>query len=611
MAGELERLLVRIEADTTLLRRELANADKAVAGFGTGMDRQLKKTQGAFDSFAGKIGSSLVRFGALFGSAQLAFKGLDLLQQASDVNDLARNTALATDSFQQFQFAIERAGGTSEEFAKGAVRLARNMAELRANSGGFSDFLKDSLPELREQLATAKTQEEAIDRIADAMRRLSSEEDRTLLAVKAFGKGGENLVEILQDGSAGIRKFSDEAQKLGVVFSKDQLDTFEQSADALREIGSAVGSTFVKSVGTAWMSWRDLNVEFAKFVSTSPTVLGAIVSIQDALGAAPKTGSNSMFGGGLAAAAKSAAAGAQKVADETPLTFKAKVDTSGKDALASLHTQMLGAVPGREREAVYAEMDAELQKFREMMNEKKISSAEFEQARADLNAIAGAKISASIAQENQKYRDQFREIESLITGAFDDALTQSIKNGNVEWKSLAKDMLADLAKLTVKALILAPLMSSISGGGGGGAAMGGGGMGAGGGIIGMIGSFLGGQFGGARAGGGPVDGGKSYLVGEDGPEIFTPGKTGGITKNGAFDTAGPQVQSGAGSNRGGSFDSSMKGYGNVYNFHVDARGADIGVAQRLEAALALTRRSMENPVTAVDAQRRKFPTRGV
>jgi len=38
----------------------------------------------------------------------------------------------------------------------------------------------------------------------------------------------------------------------------------------------------------------------------------------------------------------------------------------------------------------------------------------------------------------------------------------------------------------------------------------------------------------SRAGGGPVQGGQSYLVGEQGPEIFTPGVSGGITPNHAL-----------------------------------------------------------------------------
>ena len=60
--------------------------------------------------------------------------------------------------------------------------------------------------------------------------------------------------------------------------------------------------------------------------------------------------------------------------------------------------------------------------------------------------------------------------------------------------------------------------------------------------IGALGTGFGGekvnQFGrivaGARAGGGPVMAGGSYLVGENGPEIFTPGSSGSITPNGAI-----------------------------------------------------------------------------
>ena len=41
-------------------------------------------------------------------------------------------------------------------------------------------------------------------------------------------------------------------------------------------------------------------------------------------------------------------------------------------------------------------------------------------------------------------------------------------------------------------------------------------------------------FRGARAAGGPVKGGSGYLVGERGPEMFTPGVSGMITPNSAL-----------------------------------------------------------------------------
>jgi phage-related protein len=48
-------------------------------------------------------------------------------------------------------------------------------------------------------------------------------------------------------------------------------------------------------------------------------------------------------------------------------------------------------------------------------------------------------------------------------------------------------------------------------------------------------------FGGARAMGGPVTAGTSYLVGEQGPELFTPGRSGAITPNHSLGGGGGSV----------------------------------------------------------------------
>ena len=66
------------------------------------------------------------------------------------------------------------------------------------------------------------------------------------------------------------------------------------------------------------------------------------------------------------------------------------------------------------------------------------------------------------------------------------------------------------------------------------------------------GSGLLGMFGGGKAAGGTVQGGRSYMVGERGPELFTPGRTGSIAPNSAIsgnmnvvvnvDASGTEVQ---------------------------------------------------------------------
>ena len=56
-----------------------------------------------------------------------------------------------------------------------------------------------------------------------------------------------------------------------------------------------------------------------------------------------------------------------------------------------------------------------------------------------------------------------------------------------------------------------------------------------------IGGAIGGMFGGGKASGGPVAGGTTYLVGEKGPELFTPSGSGTIIPNGAFGGSGSNV----------------------------------------------------------------------
>ena len=47
------------------------------------------------------------------------------------------------------------------------------------------------------------------------------------------------------------------------------------------------------------------------------------------------------------------------------------------------------------------------------------------------------------------------------------------------------------------------------------------------------------DFGGGRASGGPVQGGTPYLVGERGPELFVPGRSGNIVPNNVVNNSQP------------------------------------------------------------------------
>ncbi len=140
---------------------------------------------------------------------------------------------------------------------------------------------------------------------------------------------------------------------------------------------------------------------------------------------------------------------------------------------------------------------------------------------------ARAEFDASIAAVNE-----FRDI---FVSAFD-AMAESVADSVIEGKNALED-LADVGKAVAKDLLatfiklalLNPLKNALFGPIGGSFAPSFSGQAGGGG--GGIGSSLINVLSGARDKGGPVKAGKTFLVGESGPELFTPTSSGSITPN--------------------------------------------------------------------------------
>lgn len=131
------------------------------------------------------------------------------------------------------------------------------------------------------------------------------------------------------------------------------------------------------------------------------------------------------------------------------------------------------------------------------------------------------------AQQLKQWRDLWGNFEQSAANALSsvtDQIAEFVTTGKADFASLAQSIAKDFIKQALNFSIANVLgfagkgAGAVTGKAGGASA-----LAAPGGL-----SKL---FGGARAGGGDVASGKSYLVGEKGPELFTPGLSGAITPN--------------------------------------------------------------------------------
>lgn len=101
-------------------------------------------------------------------------------------------------------------------------------------------------------------------------------------------------------------------------------------------------------------------------------------------------------------------------------------------------------------------------------------------------------------------------LEQAFGRAFDAVERQmgrAARTGELSFRAMVDAIVSDLGRLAVQQFIVKPIEGFLSG------------------------LF---EFGGARAAGGPVAAGRSYLVGERGPELFTPAGHGAIGAAGSF-----------------------------------------------------------------------------
>jgi len=214
------------------------------------------------------------------------------------------------------------------------------------------------------------------------------------------------------------------------------------------------------------------------------------------------------------------------------LTDAEKLNNKLKERLVTLgeQTRLAEGLTSEDRAAIQLKIDLEnLDKLRTEENSELV-----DQVQAGVQGLYDQRVAtAELADQNKKLADEKKkapdvekkraeELRNVYQGIGDtiaDGVVDALKgavNGTQSLAEAATNMLNDLAnqmlQLARNMLFFGNTTGTLTKGSG----------------------LLGSLFSGFMANGGTVQGGKSYVVGEKGPELFTPGRTGSIAPNDAF-----------------------------------------------------------------------------
>lgn len=543
------------------LKIELTAVDKTTAAFNSIQSNMGKLGNGAMmlsRSFTA-IGATLTGIGAMG-----AFKSL--IDQADNMNDLSKKTGIAVGELSKFNQMAKMSGTDIEGVAIGLKKLSSNIVEAAGGNRELSKIFNILGVDVKNADGSIRNAGSVMLDISNIFMQMEDGALKNALAVKLFGKAGADLIPFLNEGADAINRFK---ETLGPDMASES-DRFNDNLVRISSNFELVGNNIATGVLPYFNSLLE---SFIHFNENAPQFNRALMGMTTgyptslALGGAPLDQSQNALNRTPAPALPppiNISGPRQKSAIELLRESQLSTALGGKGGLdqlkeyiikqreaidlLALETKQVG-LTAAEYNILKAEKDG-MNEINKMVREH--AGENTEAFRQEAEALLAEKI--AMMQRNEEFkrsfeggmvdglkrvREEFTNVGQAVSDTWvnafqsmEDAFVNFVKTGKLDFKSLADSIIADMARITFRQMV-----SGFFGGGGGGGGFN---------ILSMFGL---GSGGGSvplppivtRAVGGSVSSGSPYLVGENGPELFMPSRSGSIIPDTSMSSNGGGV----------------------------------------------------------------------
>lgn len=472
MADDLNRLLIKIQADTSQLATALKAAESGVAQTSGRLERTLNTNSSKFRKWGDELAGQFKRLAAGYVGLEVVSKGLQSLDVVANLEDQAQAAGLTTDKFQELAYAARLGGASTEDLAQGLDKFSVSMAQVRLNTGQFNEFLKDQAPALRDALAATTDQNQAVRVLSDAMAGLGDDSQRATLLQEAFGKSGRELIGVLSEGSAALDKAGADAEAFGVVITKEYIEKAKEASKQFANLELVATTTFEKMA----ISAASFATSFGQSLAHPITALGELIDKMNKMpgaygGRGGARNPASMDNNSFDLFAPTTKGWDATVTKAPSWSLRPKPDNTGRDALANLQKQF-DESNGNIQQALQDQYDQELKQWKDMLDKKQISEAQFAEARTQLGIIMLNQQKENLGAETQLQKDYYTQTRDMIDSTFMDAFSSALETGKFKASQFFTQLLQGFAKITMEVLVLKPLINGLFSGMSGGEAAG-------------------------------------------------------------------------------------------------------------------------------------------
>lgn len=327
MAQDVQGMLIRIEATTAQLRKELAAADRAVSGSSSKIDKELGLVDKAFARMGLNAEQSRKAIGSAMAGITAAAAGsvaglgalvVSTANSAREIQNLSQVANASTTEFQRYAVGAKTVGVEQEKLADILKDVNDRVGDFLTTGGGeMKDFFENIAPRIgvtAEQFRNLSGPQ-ALQLFYNSLEKANLSQAEMTFYMESMADETTALIPLLRDGGAGFSAMADEAERLGLVMSEKtlkQFDQFNAQMDTAKMAAGGFGTQIATEALPALSELTGLLVEFAQdseAASIAGDALGVILKgvATAAIGVSTTFANVGRALGGLAAAAVAAA----------------------------------------------------------------------------------------------------------------------------------------------------------------------------------------------------------------------------------------------------------------------------------------------------------------
>lgn len=175
----------------------------------------------------------------------LSFRGFsNVVDGLDEIGKTAERVNATAESLSALKFAGELSAVSFQQLSTAFSQFSRNLENARRGAAlqqGAFDLLGIDPSTL--QTGGRLDAVEILSQVADGLDRVGDASKRNDILLTLFGRSGANLGPLLAQGREGIRELVQEAEALGVVFSRDQVNRAERFNDAITRLQTTIRGT--------------------------------------------------------------------------------------------------------------------------------------------------------------------------------------------------------------------------------------------------------------------------------------------------------------------------------------------------------------------------------